>query len=390
MDKAFFPPFEKIRVLDFSQGLAGPYCAMLFAQWGATVLKVEPQEGDWLRHIGRKYGSHTPLSLAASQGKYSVAVDMKHPEGARAMHRVASQCEIIIESFRPGVMSRLGLGYADVATENPNVVYVSISGFGQAGDYAQLAGSDSIIQAFSGLMSINQDARGVPQRSGMLVVDTLTALYAFQAAVPVLYGVQKGSAGRHLDISLMQATAAFIAPKIIEGSLEEGDSPAVAIPSGVYRTSDGYITLAVTKEIQFKTLCQALRCENLLDDPRYADFESRRLNAEDLCGQLQRKISLFSTDQCLRLLREHKLLASRVNSIQEWLADEKIAHATSLHELGPDTRFRLPDIPGLPQAASSSGRNRWPDIGGDAGEILPSFGFSDSEIAALAEQRVLF
>ncbi|HKK31465.1 MAG TPA: CoA transferase, partial [Alphaproteobacteria bacterium] len=178
--------FEGIRVFDATQGVAGPHCAMLLAQHGADVVKLEPMAGDWGRAIGKKHGEHSAYGLAVNRGKRSIAVDLKNPEGVAIAKRLAAGADVVLESFRPGVMGRFGLDYASVKTGNPSVIYLSVTGYGQEGPYSKRPVTDSVIQAYSGWMSINKDKDGLPQRISIIAVDVMTGLYAFQAVAPAL------------------------------------------------------------------------------------------------------------------------------------------------------------------------------------------------------------
>jgi crotonobetainyl-CoA:carnitine CoA-transferase CaiB-like acyl-CoA transferase len=174
-------PYRGLRVLDFGQGIASPYCAMLLGVYGAEVIKVEPPEGDWSRYLGTTYGSHTALSAVYNRGKRSLCLDLKHDEGIRIARRLASDCDVFIEGFRPGVAARLGIGYEDLARDNPGLIYLSVSGFGQDGPYSKRPGSDSVAQAFSGLVSVNVGNDKTPHRVGTTISDVATGVYAFQA-----------------------------------------------------------------------------------------------------------------------------------------------------------------------------------------------------------------
>ncbi|MDP6343535.1 MAG: CoA transferase, partial [Alphaproteobacteria bacterium] len=174
-------PFAGLRVLDLSQGYAGPYCAALLSLYGAEVIKVEPAAGDWARGLGPTYGDQTAISLAANRGKKSIVLDLKS-EGGRAVARdLAARSDVFIEGFRPGVCARFGLSYDDVRTLNPGVIYLAVSGYGHQGPYADRPCTDTVAQAFSGLMSINSGGDGVPHRVGHYIIDCVTALYAYQA-----------------------------------------------------------------------------------------------------------------------------------------------------------------------------------------------------------------
>jgi crotonobetainyl-CoA:carnitine CoA-transferase CaiB-like acyl-CoA transferase len=157
-------PFAGLKVVDLSQGVAGPYAAMLLAQYGADVIKVEPPEGDWARALGKRYGDLTAFSIAANLGKRAIVLDLKTDEGRATARKLAAGADVFLESFRPGVAARLGVGYPDVAALSPRVIYLSVSGFGQTGPDAERPAVDTVFQAFTGIMSVNRGGDGIPHR----------------------------------------------------------------------------------------------------------------------------------------------------------------------------------------------------------------------------------
>src|SRR5258707_10022316 len=169
-------PFRGLRVLDFGQGMASHYCAMLLGVYGADVIKVEPPEGDWSRFLGTTYGSHTTLSAVYNRGKRSLCLDMKQKEAVAIAQRLAKDCDVLIEGFRPGVAARLGIGYEELARDNPGLIYLSVSAFGQSGPYSKRSGSESVAQAFSGLVSINVGNDGTPPRVGPTISGVVTGV----------------------------------------------------------------------------------------------------------------------------------------------------------------------------------------------------------------------
>lgn len=384
-------PYAGLRVFDASQGLAGPQCAMLMAQHGAQVVKLEPPEGDWGRGVGRRYGDHTALALASNRGKRSIVLDMKRPGAQPVAARIARGCDVVIESFRPGVAARLGLGYEALRAENPGLIYASVSGYGQDGPYAQRAGTDTVLQAFSAMMSFNRDAAGQPTKIGFLVVDTLTALYAFQAVSTALYARLAGGGGRRLDISLMQASAAFLGLKVIEASLE-GDTPkALNAPAGVYRTRDAWISVTLSKEAQYDALCRALERPDLREDPRYATFETRADHQAELAAEIGRELARDDSANWIARIEAAGALASLVNTMPQWLADPHVratdaALWTDLQGVG---RIAVPRIPGVEPPAATDPRAHFPGVGTEGSAVLRDFGFEDAEIARLREQGVL-
>src|SRR3978361_414325 len=180
-------PYRGLRVLDFAQGIPSPYCAMLLAVYGADVIKVEPPEGDWSRFLGTTYGNHTTLSAVYNRGKRSLCLDMKQKEAVAIAQRLARDCDVLIEGFRPGVAARLGIGYEELARDNPGLIYLSVSAFGQSGPYSKRPGSDSAGSAFCRLVLINVGNDGTPRRVGTTITDVVTGVYAFQAIATTLF-----------------------------------------------------------------------------------------------------------------------------------------------------------------------------------------------------------
>ncbi len=283
-------PYRGLRVLDFGQGIASPYCAMLLGVYGAEVIKVEPPEGDWSRYLGTTYGSHTALSAVYNRGKRSLCLDLKHAEGIAIAKRLAAESDVLIEGFRPGVAARLGIGYEELSRDNPGLIYLSISGFGQDGPYSKRPGSDSVAQAFSGLVSVNLGNDKVPHRVGHTISDVATGVYAFQAIATALFARATVGTGRWIDVNLAQSTAALLGHKAAEYVLEGGTPRALNVPAGSYQTRDGWIMVTLVNEAQYKRLCTAIEREDLASDPRYADFARRADAADTLDGATARGV----------------------------------------------------------------------------------------------------
>jgi crotonobetainyl-CoA:carnitine CoA-transferase CaiB-like acyl-CoA transferase len=378
-------PYAGLRVLDASQGLAGPYCAMLLAQHGAQVIKVEPPEGDWSRGIGTRHGDATALSLAANRGKASLVVDLKAPGAAAALRRIAARADVFLESFRPGVAERLGLGYAALSADHPGLVYASISGYGASGPYAQRPGTDTVLQAFSGMMSLNRDGDGRPNRVGFLVVDTLTALYAFQAVSVALYARRAGAGGRHLELSLMQSAAAFLAPKLVEHALEGEAARPLNVPAGVYRTLDGWIAVTLSRESHFPALCRAIDRPDLAADPRHASFETRADHQGALKAAIADTLARRDTGHWLGRFTAHEVMANPVSTLGDWVADPHV------QAVGAATRVDVPGlgelvwpgIPGVSPLEPGEPRAGWSHVGEGGLDALRGFGFDDAALAQL-------
>ena len=380
-------PFSDLRVLDLSQGLAGPYCGMLLAHYGADVVKLEPPGGDWARALGTRYGSHSALDVACNRGKQSLVLDLKTDLGRAAVRRIAERCDVIIESFRPGVVAKLGLGYDTVQAANPALIYLSVSGFGQSGPYAARPGTDMVAQSFSGMMSFNRDSSGKPNRIGFLVSDTVTALYAFQAVSVALYARRDSGRGAYLDVSLIQSSAAFLAPKIVEGALE-GDMPRqLNAPAGSYRTRDGWITITLSKEEHFAALCRAIGRETLPVDPRFADFVQRADNLAELAPLIQAPLLEHSTEEWIETLGRHDVLCNRVYAMSDWLADPHVLAVNGYRKAEIEGMGAVP-VAAIPASNALLGRappDAWPEIGEHSEQVLARFGFAPDEIREMIE-----
>jgi len=384
--------YTELRVLDLGQGVAAPYCAMLLAMHGAEVIKLEPVAGDWSRGLGTQYcgGEHTAMSAHYNRGKKSLALDLKSPAARDIAAALAARADIVIESHRPGVAARLGLGYQELSARNPRLLYLSVSGFGQEGPYGSLPCTDSVAQAYSGLMSVNLGNDGAPHRVGAIIVDTLTGLYAAQALGVALYARERSGRGCCLEVSLVQCAAAMLGHKLAEHILEGGMPRALNVPTGAYRTRDGWIIVALVREEQFARLMGALGRPDLAADPRFAGFAARARHAARLCEAIGAIFPTDTTAGWLSRLRAADILADRVNGFDDWLADPHIAAtggAVAVDQPGMG-QFRTPRTPGVSPGADAA-MTPAPRIGEHGRAILAELGIDAAAIARLAAERVV-
>jgi crotonobetainyl-CoA:carnitine CoA-transferase CaiB-like acyl-CoA transferase len=379
-----------LRVLDLGQGIASPHCAMLLAVYGAEVIKVEPPEGDWSRYLGTTYGNHTALSAVFNRGKRSLCLDLKRDEGIRIARQLARDSDVFIEGFRPGVADRLGLGYETLASDNPGLIYLSVSGFGQDGPYARRPGSDSVAQAFSGLVSVNIGNDKTPHRVGSPVSDVATGVYAFQAIATALFARASVGTGRWIDVNLAQSTAALLGHKVAEHILEGGAPRALNVPAGSYQTSDGWMMVTLVNEPQYKRLCAAIGRDDLASDPRFADFTRRADEADALMAQLRRVFLTQSTETWLGRLHASDVLAEQILSPGDWLHNAHVeatraAVCLDTPGIGPVYAPRTPGISGF----SEDRLRPAPDIGADSREVLLENGFDHETIDDLIKNGVV-
>jgi crotonobetainyl-CoA:carnitine CoA-transferase CaiB-like acyl-CoA transferase len=377
-------PYRSLRVLDFGQGIASPYCAMLLGVYGANVIKVEPPEGDWSRYLGTTYGNHTTLSAVYNRGKRSLCLDLKHEEGIAIAQRMARDCDVLIEGFRPGVAARLGIGYEKLVRDNPGLIYLSVSGFGQSGPYAKRPGSDSVAQAFSGLVSINVGTDGTPHRVGTTISDVVTGVYAFQAIATTLFSRAAVGTGRWIDVNLCQSTAALLGHKVAEYILEGGAPRALNVPAGTYQTQDGWMMVTLVNEPQYKRLCAAIERDDLASDPRFADFARRADFADALIPQMREVFLTQPTEAWLSRLHAADIIAERILNPGEWLRNvhveaTKAAVCQDTPGVGPVYTPRTPGIASL----SEDWLCPAPDVGQDSTAVLMEASFDRAAIDEL-------
>ncbi len=378
--------FEGIRVFDATQGVAGPHCAMLLAQHGADVVKLEPMAGDWGRAIGKKHGEHSAYGLAVNRGKRSIAVDLKNPEGVAIAKRLAAGADVVLESFRPGVMGRFGLDYASVKTGNPSVIYLSVTGYGQEGPYSKRPVTDSVIQAYSGWMSINKDKDGLPQRISIIAVDVMTGLYAFQAVAPALFLRSRTGEGQYIDISLAGAAAAFQAGKMVEYQLEGAEPSVLGAPLGTFQTADGFINMNARRDAHFAALCDMIGQPDWKNDPRFATPEARIENEAALMAVIRPAMTTKTSAEWLKILDEADILAAKVNDYGDLFEDPQVQAVRQVEwvkQQGFDEMLPVPQIPGLPKVEPASFLARVPVPGEQTEEILAEIGYAPGKIASL-------
>jgi crotonobetainyl-CoA:carnitine CoA-transferase CaiB-like acyl-CoA transferase len=383
--------YSGLRVLDLGQGIAAPYCAMLLAMHGAEVTKVEPLAGDWSRGLGTAYGDQTAMSAHYNRGKQSLALDLKAPAGRDIAVELARRADVLIENNRPGAMARAGLGYDALRAANPRLVYASISGFGQDGPYASLPCTDSVAQAFSGLVALNVGNDLMPHRVGAIIIDTLTGLYAAQALGVALFARERRGVGSRVAVSLAECGAAFLGQRLAEHVLENGAPRVLNVPTGAYRTADGgWVMIALIREEQFTRLVEALGRPDLARDPRYADFASRAAHAAPLVDSLRAAIAAETTASCLAKLRAADVLADRVSGFDDWLADPHVVATGGAVTVAPRDMpaFKVPRTPGVSPEADRA-LTPAPHVGEHSRTILAELGVSDERITELAVEGIV-
>jgi crotonobetainyl-CoA:carnitine CoA-transferase CaiB-like acyl-CoA transferase len=383
-------PFAGLKVVDLSQGIAGPYCAMLLAQHGAEVIKVEGiGEGDWARTLGTRYGSHSAYSIIGNLGKKSIAVDLKMAAGKQVLWRLLEGADVFLEGFRPGAIRRLGFDYESVAAREPRLLYLSISGFGQSGPLAERPAMDPVLQAYTGLMIENRGEDGIPHRVPVIVVDMSTALYAFQALSSALYARRDETRGRYLDVSLMQAATALQSIRLMACHLEGGTMRPGGAPGGVFQVADGWLSMVAINDRDWRALCAALQMPALADDARFATPAARLANDVALYAIVRPALAAEPWAVWSKRLTEARLMHERLNSYAEFL-DQPHVRETGLiqwlTQAGLNRPVPVPALPGMLHQLDGTPRAMAPVTGQDTTSILAAYGYSAAEIDALLAQ----
>ena len=383
-------PYEGLQVLDISQGIAGPYCAQIMWQQGADVIKVEPPSGDWGRAVGVVRGDNSALSLQFNAGKRGLALDTRTDAGRRVLLELASRADVVIQNFRPGVVQRMGVSYGDVTTRNPNVVYVSISGYGPSGPSADAPATDSVMQADSGLMFGNQDEHGHPRRVGVLMVDIGTGLYAAQSLATALYHRLAHKEGSHIQVSLFEACAAFQGMNFLEQAMA-GARPfgAVSAPNGVFHTSDGRLTIVVLNNDQFVRLCRALDRGAWTEEPRFADNAARMRHKDELHAEIGAQLHRHSTDYWMQRFSQHDVLHAPVRDYVGVINHPQAKHLEMFQQLVQPGQGIMPYM-GLPARIHRRAVKPAPTIGQHSRQILFEAGLGADRIQKLISGDVVY
>ena len=365
-------PYRGLRVLDFGQGLASPYCGHLLALNGAEVVKVEPPEGDWARGISHKQGDISVMFAAYNRGKRSIVLDLKQKSDHAIACEMADRADVLIEAFRPGVMARIGLGYEALRATNPNLVYLSVSGFGQTGPNADRRCTDSVVQAFSGLAAMNRGNDGMPHRVGVFAGDVITGLFAFMAVQSAL-ACRATDGGRYLDVDLAQGTAALVMTQVATAAALGTDGEVANVPAGSYRTADGWIIVSLVKESHFVALCQAIKRPDLAKDSRFSSNPLRAQHAEILLPIFRDAFASVPTEEWLARLKAADVLGDRINSPLDMLTDPHLQARKGI------MRHAQPGI-GSITVPRTSGQS-------DGAELCPAPGLGEHTAEILAELK---
>ena len=387
-------PLDQLLVLDLTRHRAGPVASRLFADGGARVIKIEsPSDAGDSMGGAREGFDYQNLH----RHKQSLALDLKHPQGRRVFHALARQADVVLESFRPAVKHRLGADYETPQALNPRIICGSISGFGQDGPYGDRPAVDQVVQGMSGLMSVTGLPGQGPLRAGAAIADVGAGMVLSQGLLMALYQRERTGVGQWVHTSLLESLVAILDFQVARW-LGTGDVPTQAgndhptlMPTGVFPTADGQVTLAAAEEPRFKALCEILALPHLLADPRFRSVPLRGRHREALSAELAGRTRRFASEELIALLNAAGIPCGPIYTIDQAMNDPQMQH---LRMSGRVTHPRLGSLSLLGQPLHFEGcggrpplRAAAPEHGQHTDEILSELlGYGRSDIEALRAQ----
>jgi formyl-CoA transferase len=394
-------PLKGKRILDLTNVLAGPFCTYQLVNLGAEVIKLEtPLKGDLARNLGadaKLNSSGMGISfLAQNSGKKSITLNLKSKKGKSLFKKLAGECDALVENFRPGVMKRLGLDYKKLKTENPDLIYCAITGFGQDGPLAKNPAYDQIVQGLSGVMTITGESENNPYRVGYPISDTIGGL---TAAMAVSAALNNPKGGNFIDVSMLEATLVtmgwVISNYLIGGVIPkaQGNENFTSAPSGTFQTKDGLLNIAANKDEQWELLANHLGRNDLINNPDFSNRESRKKNRLRLKAELETVLTTKSSSEWTQELNKISVPAGPVLSIPEILNHKQIRDRGLLAQLENIPGLEK-DIEVLKTAVLFDGEHlnlesNPPSLGADNIKIYSELGFNENEINKLKEEGVI-
>jgi crotonobetainyl-CoA:carnitine CoA-transferase CaiB-like acyl-CoA transferase len=389
-------PLDGVRVLDLSTMVAGPVATMMLADQGADVIKIESPGGDLMRHFAYGGDKISASFLSCNRNKRSIAIDLKSAEGLAVVRKLIATADALVHNFRPGAAERIGLGEDDVRGIRRDIVYVSISGFGESGPYAGQRAYDPVIQAMSGLAEIQRDRdTGRPRMIRTIIADYTTALTASQAITAALFARAHSGEGQHVRVAMLDAMISYLWPEAMPSltfvGTERDPSGGETGPDLVYATADRYITAAALSDDEWAGMCRALKREDLIDDARFKTARDRAINGVERREITAAELEKWRANEILPRLLANDVPSAPVLSRFELLQNSQVRENQILeeHESEKFGKVRQPRPAARFDRTPSAIRKLAPLLGEDNATVLSELGYSADDIARLRSNRIL-
>ena len=390
---------EGVRILDLSRVMSGPFCTAMLADLGAEVIKIEmPGNGDDSRFFGPFVDGESAYFMLLNRGKKSLTLDLKSDEGKKILMAIVAECDVVVENFRPGVAQRLGLDYETLKSENPALIYASISGFGQGGPFADRPAYDLIVQAMSGLMHITGQRDGPPTAVGESVVDVCTGMFAAWGIMSALFARERTGKGRYLDVAMldsmysMMLTVAAMQLYTDKPPGRVGSRHPVTYPVDVFETLDGHIAMVVTTDRTFGKLCGVIGRPDVADDPKYRTNADRNTNEAELKAAIEEWTSGQSSGAAVSALGEAGIPAGPVLSVGDVTESDHISHREMVTHVDHPSLGKVPLVHQPVQFSDADREFQRPPplLGEHTRELLASLlGLSEGDIEKLSDDDII-
>ena len=390
-------PLHGIRVVDLTAMISGPLGTMILADQGADVIKIEnPAGGDFTRMVSTRNNGYSASFLNNNRNKRSISLNLKDPRGLEILKKIAAGADVFVQNFRPGVAERMGIGEAAIRAVAPTIVYVSISGFGETGPYAGKPVFDPLVQALSGLTTVQAGSdRQRPRLVRTILPDKLTGVTASQAITAALLARERSGTGQHVQLSMLDSVIAFLWGSDMGGQTfvgrELAEETAQSFIDLIYETTDGHISVAVQTDKQWQGLCQALEHPEWLDDPRFATPALRHENIDARLELTQQALATRSSAEWLERLEAHDVPCVPVLKRREMISHPQIVESGSLVEYDHPEAGRLRQARPAARFSETPAevRHGGPALGQHNSDVLSELGLDEAEIAALHDAGVL-